>query len=302
MKTGSKLHLIYVPFTGVGIHNGYRGDEWFAKRIEIFKRYTLASLEHSQTKKTGFVLWLSFRPEEEMKSLTYALASYLKDHKFQFVMTFDGIMYYDDKFAPGKIPLNFLRILRGWWRSGKIHLGEVRELFYNKNSTLVSRLARSLDRLKRNLPQYDWVYLTRIDSDDMFHKQALIEIINEEPVNGGALLYRNGYVIKDVPADLTYKIAKWEPKTNPPFHTIIFTSESFYSPVVHQAIYNGYKSHEDIPKLMAHKYLSDGMYAVGIHDSHISTLWDHPFRGKLVNPTKIHDFGLQNPPELHCHG
>ena len=55
-------HLISVPFTGLGLHGGYRGDSWFKYRVEVFKKYTLPSLMNQTNK--DFTIWLQFRPEE----------------------------------------------------------------------------------------------------------------------------------------------------------------------------------------------------------------------------------------------
>lgn len=58
------IHLVYIPFTGVGIFGGFRGQEWFAKRIEIFKQYTLKSLLNQTNK--NFDCWISFRDRKSV--------------------------------------------------------------------------------------------------------------------------------------------------------------------------------------------------------------------------------------------
>ena len=90
------VHLIYIPFTGVGLYGGFRGQEWYKDRIEIFKQYTLKSLLN-QTER-NFVIWLSFRPQEETNPLTAELLNYLKSLDIQYVATFNGLMYIDDKY------------------------------------------------------------------------------------------------------------------------------------------------------------------------------------------------------------
>ncbi len=69
------IHLFFVPFTGLGLHNGFRGDAWFKNRIEIFKNYTLKSLLNQTNK--DFVLWFCFRPEEEINPLLIELQKHM---------------------------------------------------------------------------------------------------------------------------------------------------------------------------------------------------------------------------------
>ena len=64
-------HLIAIPFSGVGLHGGFRGDTWFRHRIDIFKNHTLKSLKNQSNK--DFTLWLWMRPEEKNNPLTREL-------------------------------------------------------------------------------------------------------------------------------------------------------------------------------------------------------------------------------------
>lgn len=82
--------LINIPFTGLGLHNGYRGDDWFKRRIDLFHTYTLNSLLN-QTEK-DFIIWLSFRPEEKNNPLVKTIKI---PHKHIF--TYSGITIWDDK-------------------------------------------------------------------------------------------------------------------------------------------------------------------------------------------------------------
>ena len=56
-------HLIYCPFTGLGLYGGFRGNRWLQNRIQIFKQFVIPSLK-AQTNK-DFTLWISWRPEEK---------------------------------------------------------------------------------------------------------------------------------------------------------------------------------------------------------------------------------------------
>lgn len=309
--TNNFVHLIQIPMTGVGIRP-FRGQEWYRYRIDIFKRYTLNSLL-CQTNR-NFVLWLAFRPEEKDNPLTLELEEYLKQKGVVAFMTFDGLPYWDDKFGGGlkEKLLNLFRVVRmayqdrdsrpvhnfpsfirmlltnrpplkfGW---GKV----IKELFHDKNGTIKDRLSIMLPELQKNFSDnFDWVYVSRIDSDDMF-SQDFVQEVHTYPPFPGALTCRKGYVYDSN----TGKLAEWNPKTNPPFHTIIFPKENFFDPARYLQYFKGFKSHEDIPSVFHSQNLKDGKYCVLIHKRHISTCFDHPWRGKeIVDEKEIKPGGI----------
>ena len=308
------IHLILVPMTGVGIRP-FRGQEWYKHRIEIFKKYTFNSLTN-QTHR-GFVLWLSFRPEEKNNPLTLELEKYLQEQGIFAVMTFGGLPYWDDKFSKGvkEKLMNLARIIRMAYQDKnptpvntpsafvKMILTNkfpfdfnwrqaLKGLFEDKNGTLKQRLTPVLAELKvvLNADQFDWVYVSRIDSDDMFHQDFVREVQSYPPFPG-ALTCRNGYVYNSN----TGQLAEWSPKTSPPFHTIIFKKQDFFDAARYIQYFKGFKSHEDIPNVFNSQNLKDGRYCVLIHNKHISTIWDHPWKGKEITENKediLNDFGI----------
>lgn len=285
-------HIVAVPMTGVGLFGGFRNDEWFKYRIEIFKKYTLQSLKNQTNK--AFMLWLTFRPQEENHPLVKELTEYLEEQRIPTLMTFNGMMWWDDKFSKSlKASIwNIGRIVRQCWREKNFAplIPNVLEAFLGrKNKTLVYRLEKSLYELRKvtSLLDANYVYLTRIDSDDMFHKDALNEIQKVQPFEG-ALVYKNGYIYNS----LTNQLAEWNPKTNPPFHTVIFLGSKFFNPVAHLQFYRDFKSHEDVTRVFKTKELKDGRYCVLIHGKHISTTWEHPFKGEEKDLSNLKDFGL----------
>lgn len=195
---------------GVGVGDYFRDDKWYAERIEIFKNYTLKSLINQENR--NFALWLTFRPVDEHNRLTKELADYLKSVKMEYVMTFDGLPYWDDKFSKGfKIKIkNCLRVLRGCFRNNKWNelLPSIwKVLFKDKNSTLQERIGKSVDKIKKYFSDVDIIYLTRIDSDDMFHKSAIKEI-QSAPFESEALVFDKGYIYnKD-----TNQLAEYNPE------------------------------------------------------------------------------------------
>lgn len=295
-------HFVYIPFRGVGID--LRDDVWFAQRIEIFKKYTLNSLLNQTCK--DFVLWVSFRPQDRENPLVKQLD---QDITIPHVFTFDGLMYHDDKFGGNlyQRAKNIGRIVRWCYTTGnwsQLFLS-LKEIVKDKNKTLEERIGRSLKTLipiitRRqsvnadpgfNPEQESTVLLTRIDSDDMFRKDVIEQVQKSVTPRYDALSLQFGYIYNTE----TGEVAEWNPKTNPPFHTIIFRNGSFWHAASHLAAYKGFKSHEDIPNVLNTLTKSNGRaYCVTTSNPklHISTNWNHPFRAKLVDKQVLKDFGI----------
>jgi len=290
------FHIVYIPFTGVGLYAGFRSQEWLEYRIKIFKEYTLKSLLNQTDKR--FLTWLSFRPEEYNNPAVIELERYLQKFKdFPVIMTFHGLIYWDDKFPTKILPriVNFLRICRNCLLREKTLRklpGALLESLKNKNKDLRKNVQDSLAALQSVYPKkgIDVVFLTRIDSDDMFHKKAISDI--KKLARKPALSFRKGYIYDRN----TKQLAEWLPTENPPFHTIIFPVEVFFDADRYLEYMNGFETHEDIPKIFNTQRLPDYRYCVLIHSqkNQISTIWNHPFRGKIIKNKKIlRDFGLE---------
>lgn len=279
----SFIHLIYIPLRGVGID--LRNDDWFRERIEIFKNYTLKSLKNQTNQ--NFVLWISMRPQDKHNPLVKQLSEYLKDEDFLYVMTFEGLMYHDDKFSDSlwRKTQNIGRILRRAWRNRNFKevLPSLNEIRHNKNHTLKARLSRALNVMQKYLGEADWVYMTRIDSDDMFDKAVVQMIQLTKPQANKALTCTVGFVYDTI----TKQLGEWKPPTNPPFHTIIFPSKTFFDAELHKAYYGTFNSHEDIPDVFITEHLFDHAYCVTTHSpvNHISTTFKHPFN-RVINVTE----------------
>lgn len=86
-----------VPFTGLGLFNGYRGDEWLKNRLEIFNEYVLPSLLNRNPR--DFYVWFCWRPEEEKNPIVREFQRSLDGiRNLSCVHTFGGIPFYDDKY------------------------------------------------------------------------------------------------------------------------------------------------------------------------------------------------------------
>ena len=207
-----------------------------------------------------------------------------------YVFTFDGLVDHDDKFSRGlkNRVWNLGRVIRWCYRnSWKDFIPSIRFILQDKNATLKGRLGKSLAILKTYFSGADWVIMTRIDSDDMF-RQDMVQFIQCYPRLGGALICHNGFIYNST----TNEMAEWKPLTNPPFYSIIFPGSVFFDTDEHLKYYKDFKSHEDISKIFNPMVLPDYLYCVLTHNpkNHISTVWNHPFRGQLVNPDTLNLF------------
>jgi hypothetical protein len=277
------LHIVYVPFTGVGLHGGFRGNEWYKHRIEIFKKFTLKSLLNQSNKK--FILWISFREQEQNNPHTIELAHYLKKVGMSYVFTFNGLMYWDDKFTNYNLKTmvrNVTMMLWDAWNYKEWPKGILKNVWENKNKTLKSRLDKSLLVLDNVVKGADIVYLTRIDSDDMFHRLSIDLIQKQHPTQSEAFVFDKGYIYNVK----TGQLADWNPPTNPPFHTIIFLADVFFNSEKHLAHYKDFKTHEDIPRVFKSETLDMGRFCVSYHGKHISTGWDSPLPKRVYHKLK----------------
>lgn len=268
-------HVVLIPFTGIGLQGGFRGDVWYSKRIEIFKNYTLKSLANQTNK--DFIIWCTFRPQEITNPLTAEIRRAILDVGLQCVFTYNGPPFHDDKFG-GSLwdkTKNAARVVRSCYRNKTMKdlIPNIFEIFQDKNSTLPQRLQRSLDALKPHLKE--GVLLTRIDSDDMFEATALEKI---QASVWSRVCMSKGYIYN---VD-TEQLAEYNPKTNPPFYSLFFRPDQFFDATKHIKHYRGFKSHEDIT---CEDTLEDRLYCVTVRNdpkTHISTTFDHPYRGELI--------------------
>lgn len=289
-------HLILIPMTSVGIGRAARVPGWLDARIDIFKKYTLASLLNQTDR--DFILWLALRPQDIYDHRFVELACHLDSVGMRHVYTFDWLPYWDDKFSRGILQraANCARIVRDAFRSRNWSglVGDCLRLLENRNGTLNARLEKMLQTLRERLPGSDWVYLTRIDSDDVFHREEIASIKEAGPFEG-AYVHRKGWAYNAG----TGELALWNPDTNPPFHTICFRSVVFWNPFRHVSYYNGFKSHEDVDRVFETRKLADGRYCVVLHNPrhHISSVWNHPFRGQVVGGAErdriLTEFGIK---------
>lgn len=246
-KEDNFIHLMQVPFTGLGLHGGYRGDEWFKNRIKLFKQFVIPSLLNQTNH--NFVLWLCFRPEEEQNPIAQELIEYLNMIRgLKTVVSYGGCPFYDDKF--------------------------------NDVDRLLARLKVMLPPLADLIGDKEWVYVTIQPSDDMYLSDAVEKIQQVKPANKKACGFQSGYIMNY----RTKEVAEYNPTTNPPFYTLIFPTQTFLDPNKHLAYAGVITSHEYVPQHFKDYIVLHGRgFVVGTHGENISTTYNIPFKGRLLN-------------------
>lgn len=258
-------HLMYTPFTGLGLYGGYRGKRWLRNRIHIFKQFVVPSLQ-SQTKK-DFTLWISWRFEDRQNELVRELAEWLGiNTNLKFIFTYSGVCFWDDKYAPDLARKRLAEAIHG-----------------------------AVPALTEEIGQEEDVLVTIQPSDDCYSSDTVerIQSLFEKYEWAQAVAYKRGYVM-----DYTsHRIAEWNPTTNPPFYTIKFKRKTFLDPHSHVE-YAGIESHEYLPTKLQTLEMPERGFLVGTHGENISTIFEHPFKGTEVFSTVLKEFGLGSVPVL----
>ena len=272
-KTSKIKHLMYVPFTGLGLYNGFRGDRWLRNRIEIFKQFVVPSLQ-SQTSQE-FIIWVSWRWEERHNPLVLRLRDYLEAifNTKRVIFTFSGVCFYDDKYMDG-----------------------------DARDRLITAVHGALPDLLEVIANYDHVLMTIQPSDDLYHHKA-VEVVQKilRETDFQAVGFQKGYICNYN----TQEVAEYNPTTNPPFFTIKFPKEIFIDPLKH-AKYTALKvdigkykvgtpcpSHEYIGGCLKYASIGDLRgFLVGTNGENISTVFSHPFKGDPVGKEILKEFGI----------
>lgn len=267
MKTKT---LGYVPFTGLGLYGGFRGNRWLRNRIKIFKQFVIPALENQADK--DFVLWVGWRPEERDNSHVIELATWLESNTdLEYVFTFGGLCFWDDKYEDG--------------------------VAMNRLSTALHKTLPSLIDATEGCEFIDMVL---VPSDDLYHKNAFASFkhaFNSDKAIG-AVTFEHGYICNYH----TKEVLEYNPNTNPPFFAIRFPREIFFDPAKHVAYTGPYKSHEYIGNALKLAKLDGRGFMVGTHGENISTHFNHPFGGRRIDGQEyiqlLKDFGIHETPKL----
>ena len=259
-----------IPWTGLGLYGGYRGDCWMKNRIKIFEQFVIPSLI-AQTNK-NFVIWCAWRYQERSNKIVQDFAEKLsKIEELKFIHTWAGIPFYDDKYEDEIARKRLLEALHG-----------------------------SMGELINSMGECDEVYMTIQPSDDLYYSGMVEETHQyfEKHPEMNVFGYKKGYVMDYV----NQRLCDWNPKTTPPFYTIKFSRGTFIEPLKHIEFTGPYKSHEYVKDFLKAEYIDKKGFLVGTHGVNISTVFDHPYTGHEYLGSNIQDilkdFGLKDVKKL----
>lgn len=192
-------HFLYIPFTGLGLYGGFRGNRWLRNRISVFKHFVVPSLQ-AQTNQ-NFSIWVSWRREERTNPQVIALYDYLTNlFPGRVVFTYSGCCFWDDKYPDDEAHIRLAKAI------------------HDTSAELINHLGDGD------------VIMTIQPSDDCFNKGMVDEIQTLfKNTDLKCIGYQHGYIMDY----LTGELREYNPKTNPPFVSIRFPKEVFIDPMKH---------------------------------------------------------------------
>ena len=270
--------FLMVPFTGLGMYGGFRGNRWLRNRIKIFKQFVIPSLLNQTDR--DFTVWIAWRQDERDNKYVIELGEYLKTiPNFRFVFTFAGVPMYDDKYEDSK----------------------AKERVFNS-------LRISLRELFDYAPDCEEVYWLMQPSDDLYDRLTVQSVkegfLNNPELN--ALTFTKGYLCNYY----TKEVLEYNPKTNPPFAAIRFPRNTFFDAGKHVAhialkkdsgkytVGTPLPSHEYLPDCLVTGYFEGRGFMVGTHGENISTHFNHPYGGQKIDDPILDNFGISDVPVL----
>jgi len=143
-------------------------------------------------------------------------------------------------------------------------------IYYDKEGDLEKRIRTEIGEAK-------YIYETRIDSDDLYHKEVVEEIQKHEFSWRRALIYQSGYCY-----DCINKKMRHHFMSCPPFLTIMYPYEIYLNFDKAVEYRNSPGGHDTIIRNMNPVILSDDRYIVLFHDqnnrSRYTERTEHKFR------------------------
>jgi hypothetical protein len=251
--------LVSVPFTGLGLYGGFRGNRWLRNRITVFEKFVITSLLNQTDR--DFTVWIAWREEEKYNPIVQDLYERLqKIPNFKVVFTYSGVPFWDDKYDDETASNRLMRTLKG-----------------------------ALPTLMDVVGDCTNVYWLLQPSDDLYDRFT-IESVKKcfaENKNVQAVSFKHGFICNYN----TLEIGEYNPKTNPPFFAINFPRSTFFDPGKHMNYTGPYKSHEYIGDKLKLAHFEGRGFMVGTHGENISTHFNHPYKGSKVEGV-LDSFGI----------
>jgi Putative rhamnosyl transferase len=250
--------LVCVPFTGLGLYGGFRGNRWLRNRVAVFKKFVIPSLL-SQTDR-DFIVWVAWREEEKNNPIVKELLRYMQAiPNFRVIFTYSGVPFWDDKYDDETARMRLFRTLKD-----------------------------AFPALMEVTSDCDEIYWLLQPSDDLYDRNTVDSVRKAfRETDAQAVSFTCGYICNYS----TMEVLEYNPNTNPPFFAIKFDRKTFFDPGKHMNYTGPYKSHEYIgDKLKLAKFEGRG-FLVGTHGENISTHFNHPFGGAKVEGV-LDNFGI----------
>ncbi len=137
--------------------------------------------------------------------------------------------------------------------------------------------------LLKNIPEYtsaDYVYTTRIDTDDLFHKTVIDEVQSHDFKWRKALVYQKGYCY-----DCKNKKLQHYVMPSPPFSTLMFPKDIFIDQKKRTEYVGELYGHDEVFRKFDSVVLSENKYVVLIHQDNLSSIY-------IENLTKLDRFEI----------
>lgn len=259
--------VLMVPFTGLGMYGGFRGNRWLRNRIAVFERFVIPSILNQTDR--DFVVWLCWRKEERNNRYVKELKERLSQiPNFRFVFTYTGVPMWDDKYEDAVA-----------------------------RERLFDTLKDGLPELFDYLPDCDEVYWLMQPSDDLYDRMTVESVklaFGNDPTMQ-AVTYLKGFICNYT----TKEVKEYNPKTNPPFAAIRFPRNTFFDPGKHMTYISlkqdvgKYKqgtplpSHEYLPHCLKTAIFDGRGFMVGTHGENISTHFNHPYGQNALNEGEL---------------
>jgi len=128
--------------------------------------------------------------------------------------------------------------------------------------------------LKPHIEKYKYIYHTRIDSDDLFHKDVIKEIQTYDFENRRALVFQKGYCYDCRENKLRHYFM-----LSPPFSTIMYPM-NVYIDEQKQKEYKKFRSHDTLVQNMPYFVLSENKFIVNVHGTNRVTTYESNRRNR----------------------
>lgn len=128
-------------------------------------------------------------------------------------------------------------------------------------------------KISKAIKGYEYLYLVRIDSDDMYHISYVQQLHDYRPKeNTVTLINQNGYIY-----DITQnRIARWS-RNSPPFYTLIYKVRDYLAGTRYKLI-GGHPGAIKLP----HEIISKSNFMVTFHGNNTSTEFKYNDKNKII--------------------